>query len=140
LARRAARRAARLPTTWRSGVETAEAIRRFRPPPSLDALCADLTFVFAWTAAVLALLLVFDPRYRDFPTASFAVPLIGTLARALQNDLPRIGGRAERTVALTLFAAVLTSAVMEGTANLPSLMWTVTACVIAAPLLRGKAT
>ncbi len=137
LTRRIARRAAGLPTSWRSGAETAEAIRVFRPPPSLDALCADLNFVFAWTAAVLALLLVFDPRYRDFPTASFAVPLIGTLARALQNDLPRISGRAERTVAFTLIAAAISSAVMEGAANLPSIIWTITACVIAAPLLRG---
>jgi exo-beta-1,3-glucanase (GH17 family) len=136
LMRRAARRAVGLPTPWRSGAETAEAIRGFRPPPSFDAACADLTFLFAWTAAVLALLLVFDPRYRDFPTPAFAVPLIGTLARAWQRDLPHVGGRAERVVALTLIAAALTSAVMEGAVNHPSLLWTATALILAAPLLR----
>jgi hypothetical protein len=138
LTRRLARRAAGLPTTWRSGAETVESIRWFRPPPSLDALCADLSFVFAWTAAVLALLLVFDPRYRDFPTAAFAVPLIGTLSRGLQNDLPRAGGRAECTVGLTLMAAALISAVMEGATNTPSLIWALTACIMAAPLLRAS--
>jgi hypothetical protein len=86
----------------------------------------------------LALLLVFDPRYRDFHTAAFAVPLIGTLSRGLQNDLPRAGGRAECTVGLTLMAAALISAVMEGATNTPSLIWALTACIMAAPLLRAS--
>jgi exo-beta-1,3-glucanase (GH17 family) len=46
----------------------------------------DVTFLFAWTAAVLQLLLVFDPRYRDFPTATFATPLVAVLTRACLGD------------------------------------------------------
>jgi exo-beta-1,3-glucanase (GH17 family) len=96
----------------------------------------DLCFVFLWTAAVLQLLLLFDPRYRDFPYAAFAVPLVAVAARALLRDLPRAGaGREEWWVGVTLALAALAGAVREGPANLQALGWSLCALALAAPLL-----
>ena len=44
-------------------------------------LLDDLMFVFVWTAAVMQLLLLFDPRYRDFPLPVFIVPLLARRSR-----------------------------------------------------------
>ncbi|MFT8245626.1 glycoside hydrolase [Roseomonas sp. BN140053] len=96
----------------------------------------DLGFLFLWTAAVLQLLLLFDPRYRDFPFATFAVPLVAVLARAALRDLPRRGGGwAELWAGGTLFLAAVVSAVLEGAHNWQALGWTACALGLAAPAL-----
>ncbi len=135
------------PPPGRSGRETTRAIRRLlrggRPgQPSAASVFDDLSFLFAWTAAVLQLLLLFDPRYRDFPLPAFAVPVACVLARAALHDLPHGGGgREENWVGGVLAAAAVASAVREGPANLQSLLWTAAALVLAAPLLfRGALT
>jgi exo-beta-1,3-glucanase (GH17 family) len=126
-------------TPWRNGADTADTIRallRLRKLPDPAGLCADLCFVFAWTAGFLQLLLVFDPRYRDFPLPSFAVPLVATLGRAWLRDLPRHGGgRAELCVGATLVIGALASTAIEGPANLQALAWNAAALILAAPLL-----
>ncbi len=96
----------------------------------------DLALLFVWTASVLQLLLLFDPRYRDFPISAFAVPLVVVLARGWLGDLPRGGGgREEAWLAAVLVLAVLAGAVQEGVANLQSLAWTCCALLLAVPLL-----
>ena len=96
----------------------------------------DLSFVFLWTAAVLQLLLLFDPRYRDFPFPTFAVPLVAAVARAVLGDLPRrSGGWAELWAGGTLAAAALAGAVLEGPHNIQALGWTACALGLAAPAL-----
>jgi hypothetical protein len=141
LTRRAADRFAGRPTTWRNAAQTTEAIRTLRPPTTISDLCPDLSFVFAWTAAILELLLVFDPRYRDFPLPSFAVPALGVIARALLRDMPSYNGArgepyvGELCVGLTLVAGSIASAVIEGPANHQSLIWNATALILAFPLL-----
>ncbi|MBW8270726.1 glycoside hydrolase family 17 protein [Caldovatus aquaticus] len=96
----------------------------------------DLSFLFLWTAMALQLLLLVDPRYRDFPFASFAVPLVAVAARTLMRDLPRGGGgREELWAGGALALAALASAVREGAANLQALGWTACALVLAAPPL-----
>ncbi|GGG18546.1 hypothetical protein GCM10010964_03490 [Caldovatus sediminis] len=96
----------------------------------------DLSFVFLWAAMALQLLLLVDPRYRDFPFAGFAVPLVAVAARALLRDLPRGGGgREELWAGATLALAALGSAVREGPANRQAMGWTVCALVLAAPPL-----
>jgi exo-beta-1,3-glucanase (GH17 family) len=96
----------------------------------------DLSFVFLWTAMALQLLLLVDPRYRDFPFAAFAVPLVAVAARALLRDLPRGGGgREELWAGGALVLAALASAMREGPANLQAMGWTVCALVLAAPPL-----
>ena len=122
----------RLPRS-RTGADATLAIRVLSPRAlGLD----NLGFLFAWTAAVLQLLLLFDPRYRDFPTAVFAVPLVSIGARAVFGDLPRGGGgRAEAWVGGTLMVAAIAGAVREGPLNLQAMVWAVCALVLAAPLL-----
>ncbi|MBV8523449.1 MAG: glycoside hydrolase [Acetobacteraceae bacterium] len=96
----------------------------------------DLSFVFVWTAAVMQLLLLFDPRYRDFPLPVFAVPLVAILARMVVGDLPRGGGgREELWAGSTLAGAAIGSAIAEGPANLQSLAWNGGALLLAAPFL-----
>ena len=95
----------------------------------------DLSFLFLWTAAVLQLLLLFDPRYRDFPFASFAVPLLAVAVRALLGDWPGRGGREDLWAAGTLALAALASAVAEGPANIQALGWSACALALAAPVL-----
>jgi exo-beta-1,3-glucanase (GH17 family) len=98
-------------------------------------LFEDLCFLFAWTAAVLQILLVFDPRYREFPVSSFAVPLIVVIAHALRNDLAQTGPRREEMlVAATLTVGAIASAIQEGALNGQSLRWNACALLLAAPL------
>jgi hypothetical protein len=104
--------------------------------PRPEWLFDDLSFVFVWTAAVLQLLLPFDPRYRDFPISTFAVPVFAVVVRALMRDLPRGGGGREELVAggvLTL--AAIAGAVREGPLNRQSLAWCACALALAAPAL-----
>jgi hypothetical protein len=101
-------------------------------------LFEDLCFLFAWTAAVLQILLVFDPRYREFPLASFAVPLVVVLARAARGEFAAVrAGREEVAVAVVLTAGAIASAVQEGALNGQSLLWNACAVALAAPLWLG---
>ena len=90
----------------------------------------------ARVGAVMQALLVFDPRYRDFPLPVFAVPFVAVLARALLSDLPRAGGGWEEALAGgALAAGAIIGAIMEGPLNLPSLAWSAMALVLAGPPL-----
>ncbi len=97
----------------------------------------DLSFVFAWTAMALELMLLFDPRYRDFPFAAFAVPLVSVSARFLMGDLPRGGGgREEAAAGAVLALAAIASAARETPLNGQAMAWSACALLLAAPLLR----
>ncbi|MBV9735623.1 MAG: glycoside hydrolase [Acidisphaera sp.] len=101
-----------------------------------DRLLDDLGFVFLWTAGLLQCLLVFDPRYRDFPLPSFAVPLAVILVRAGMRDLPlHGGGREEALAAGVLVVGAIASAVQEGPLNRQALIWNAAAVLLAAPAL-----
>ncbi|HTN09967.1 MAG TPA: glycosyl hydrolase family 17 protein [Acetobacteraceae bacterium] len=96
----------------------------------------DLCLLFVWAAAVLQVLLLFDPRYRDFPISTFAVPLVAVAARGWLRDLPRGGGgREEAWLGGVLVLAALAGAVREGPENLQSLAWTGCALLLAVPVL-----
>jgi ABC-type dipeptide/oligopeptide/nickel transport system permease component len=111
------------------------ALLGLRPYPWAG-LFEDLCFLFAFTAAVLQILLVFDPRYREFPVSSFAVPLIVLAARALRHDVSQAcsGRREEMLVAATLTVGAIASAIQEGALNGQSLRWNMCALVLSAPL------
>ncbi len=103
--------------------------------PAWPGLFEDLLFVFLWAAAVDQILLVFDPRYRIFPIASYAVPLVVIAARAAQGDLPRGTGRREEVLlAAALTIGAVASAVQEGALNGQSLAWNACVLLLAAPL------
>lgn len=141
LVRRAARLlAGQAPPPPRDGAQATDAVRgvlRLRLPADWRAgLFDDLGFLFLWAAAVLQLLLLIDPRYRDFPLPAFAVPLVAIAARALLRDLPQTGGGREEAVAGgVLAAAALASMVQEGPLNRQALAWTAGAIVLALPAL-----
>jgi hypothetical protein len=122
----------------RTGADATETVRgllRLRLPRP-EWLFDDLSFVFVWTAAVLQLLLLFDPRYRDFPIPTFAVPVFAVVVRALLRDLPRGGGGREELVAGGVLAlAAIAGAVREGPLNQQSLAWCACALALAAPVL-----
>jgi len=99
-------------------------------------LLDDLGFVFVWTAAVLQWLLVIDPRYRDFPIPTFAVPVVAVLVRAGLGDLPLgAAGWEECVVGLALAIGAVVGAVQEGMLNRQSLAWSLCTLVLALPLL-----
>ena len=112
-----------------------QALLRFRL--SCDpGLFEDLCFAFAWTAGVLQILLLFDPRYREFPLATFAVPLLVLVIRAATNDLPfSNGGREEGLLGGILVVTSVGSAIQEGALNHQSLIWNGAALALAIPLL-----
>jgi exo-beta-1,3-glucanase (GH17 family) len=126
-------------TPSRTGADTTDAVRalilRGRMPP-LPGLFEDVGFLFAWTAAVLQMLLLFDPRYREFPLSTFAVPLLVVLGRTVFGDFTRApGGREEILVAATLVVGAIGSAIQEGPLNGQSLVWNTAALILAVPLL-----
>jgi hypothetical protein len=99
-------------------------------------LFEDLWFLFAWTAGVLQILLVFDPRYREFPLPNFAVPLVVLGARAVsRGGLVRgRGGPEEWLLAATLSLGAVASLVQEGWLNGQSLRWNICALALTLPL------
>ena len=125
----------------RTGAETTQAVRAFLTRlkrPALPGLFEDLCFLFAWTAAVMQLLLLFDPRYREFPLSTFAVPLLVVAGRFVGRDLPvGGGGREEFLVATALVVGAVGSAVQEGILNGQSLLWNACALALSAPILFG---
>ena len=138
MARAAERLSGRPPPPARTGRDATAAMRRLLRlrPARGDLGLDDLAFLFAWTAVVLQLLLLVDPRYRDFPLASFAVPLAATAIRAALRDLPRTGGgREEAWAGGVLAGGALLSLAREGMENGQAVTWTAAALLLAAPLL-----
>ena len=140
--RRAGQRLSRLPVEpARNGAHATATVRalfrlRLRWRDWRGFALDDLGFVFLWTAAALELMLLFDPRYRDFPFSTFAVPVVTVVARAMLRDLPRAGGGwAEAWAGGALALAALASAVNEGGANLQALGWSACALGLAVPAL-----
>ena len=125
------------PAPWRTGGQaTTRAINLLRGRRmAWPGLFEDTLFLFIWAAAVDQMLLVFDPRYREFPLASYAVPLVVVAARAAQGDLPsNTGRREEMLLATALTLGAVASAVQEGALNGQSLAWNTCALVLTVPL------
>ncbi len=99
--------------------------------PRLDRLRAALDAGFLFLALYLQIMLLIDPRYRDFPTPAFAVPMVGALWRQ------RGGDWLEALAAAGLAGTAIAGAVQEGTANRQALVWCAAALLLAAPPLVG---
>ncbi len=102
-----------------------------------------LQFLTLFGAASIALQLLLDPRYRDFPTATYLIPAVGfaVLAwlqdRKLADRLDRLTNYTEeRWLACLLTGTAAISGLREGFANWESLGWMATALIIAFPWLR----
>ena len=125
----------------RTARETSEVVRalltRGRLPPRA-AWFDDLRFLFLWTAAAMQMLLVFDPRYREFPLSSFAVPLLvefGLFAAGARP--PRGADRLTQFTAWVLGLGAVASLVQEGPLNGQSLTWNVCALLLAGSRIGG---
>ena len=87
----------------------------------------------------VALGLVFDPRYKDFPLASLTVPVIALAILAFADRAPLRAGMAEIVGALVLGASALFIIVNEGIANWQALLFAGLLGLLAATLLRPHA-
>ncbi|MBK8174428.1 MAG: hypothetical protein IPK66_03845 [Rhodospirillales bacterium] len=122
------------------------ALRRGRLPDSAwrPAALGLVRAVSLFSAAASTLCLVFDPRYRDFPSALYAIPAIAFLLLAIVRrrtarhgvsaiSLPTLAE--ERLLATVLAAGGLVVAVQEGIDNHQALGWTAMALVFAAAVV-----
>jgi glucan 1,3-beta-glucosidase len=107
-------------------------------PTAGGALLIVTTLWIAWTL----LTLVFDPRYRDFPTSGFLIPAtVFALLAWLQRDRPIKGEDRREEAALALLLAVggLVLALKEGLENTQSLAFVaVTWLAAVAPALAWR--
>ncbi|QPN46741.1 beta (1-6) glucans synthase [Priestia aryabhattai] len=98
----------------------------------LEARAGWLLLAAGFAAAVSMLAMVFDPRYRSFPTAALALPALVYLLRAV------VAARAE--VALLAFivgAGVMPQLYREGLENQQAWGWAVVSVLMAAALWRS---
>lgn len=100
----------------------------------LDAPLGALRALFLFGAAVMALLLVFDPRYRDFPLALHAVP---AAAFALLAVAGAVGApdTEERWLATWIALSAPLVVAVERPENLHALGWAIVAAAYAVPVL-----
>jgi glucan 1,3-beta-glucosidase len=87
---------------------------------------ALLRFIWLFGAAVVNLLLVFDPRYRDFPIALFLPAASGLAALSLDREsrLARITLEAQILAGWAGSSAVLI-VIMEGVSNRDAIFWAI---------------
>jgi glucan 1,3-beta-glucosidase len=98
------------------------------------ALLGALRALFLFGAAVMALLLVLDPRYRDFPLPLHAVPAaaFALLALAGAAGTPEIE---ERLCAAWIALSAPVVVMVERTDNLHAVAWLAVAAAYAVPVL-----
>ncbi len=104
-------------------------------PPSAARPLALLKAAFLLAALYLQIMLLTDPRYRDFPTPAFAVPLVAA-AFGLRR---RAAAWPETVIAAALAGTAIAGAIQEGIANRQSLAWCAAALLLAAPPLLAQA-
>jgi glucan 1,3-beta-glucosidase len=88
----------------------------------------------------VALGLVFDPRYKDFPFAALAGPVIAFFVLAFVNGKQAIeSGTAERVAAALLAGSALFVVVNEGPANWQALIFASLLLLLALTCLKAEA-
>ncbi|MCU0935917.1 MAG: glycosyl hydrolase family 17 protein [Gammaproteobacteria bacterium] len=101
---------------------------------ALDCRAGLLLLGLGFTAAVVALQLAFEPRYRDFPIAVYLLPALGFLGvRAAGLSTPAHPGLRWLGALLALAAPVVL--VRETLANGPALAWVGVSLLLALALL-----
>jgi exo-beta-1,3-glucanase (GH17 family) len=113
---------------------TLAALRRGRLLVTYD----SLWFLFLGSAAVFQMELVFDGRYRDAPMPVFIIPVFAAVLRFWTKDRPAHLGWEDILAANVLAIGAIASAVMEGSANLDFITWSLAAILFAAPVLMAQ--
>jgi glucan 1,3-beta-glucosidase len=105
-----------------------------------DALLGLVRFAILFGAAATTLSLLFDPRYRDFPVAAYAVPAAALLALARRRRNAAGAERAgeddageEMLLGRVLAGGGLVVAVLEGPQNYQALGWLAVCLALSAP-------
>jgi glucan 1,3-beta-glucosidase len=106
----------------------------------VEAVLAALLALTVVAAIHVALGLVFDPRYKDFPFAALTGPVIGLAILAFANDkAPPRPGAAEIATAAVLTGSALFVIANEGIANWQALLLGALLLLLALTALRAKA-
>lgn len=119
-----------------------EAARGWLLRPSLAALTPELALgllqaVAVFGAAVAALALAVDARYRDFPLFVFAAPALALVLRGrAQGDGPR---PMEAWLALVMLGSAAAGVVIETPANREAMVWNAIVLLLALPWLPALA-
>ena len=88
----------------------------------------------------VALGLVFDPRYKDFPLAALAGPVIALAVLAVAgSNAPARPGAAEIAAAIVLAGSALFVIANEGIANWQALLFATLLLLLALTAVRAKA-
>ncbi len=124
---------------WEQLAPPASLLHIPRPPKRAADWLGFLRFAWLFAAAVVALLLVFDPRYRDFPLALFGPPALGFLLHALAGAgewraWPPAEGE-ERLLAGGLAASAPLIVAREGLTNGSAVLWAALSLALAAAVL-----
>jgi exo-beta-1,3-glucanase (GH17 family) len=95
-----------------------------------------LRFALLFAAGAVALALVFDPRYRDFPLALFAPPAVAFVLLAwAAPSRPEIE---ERVLATVLAVAAPLIVLREGVQNIEALAWSASCLALAVGVWRAR--
>ena len=114
------------------------ALRPLQPLPTALRLFSALRLAVLFAAAVAALLLVFDPRYRDFPIWQFAAPALTLFALRLSGQRLPADALQERACALVLAVCTVFRWAMEPQ-NAEAIMWLATGLGMATVALERRA-
>jgi glucan 1,3-beta-glucosidase len=108
-----------------------------------DWVTPGLALLLAATVVVtihIALGLVFDPRYKDFPVAALTGPVVGLSILAFFHSAdPRRPGVAERTAAVVLAVAAVFIVINESVANWQAIWLAALLILLASAVLRAQA-
>ena len=124
--------------------ESLEAVRVWLKRPRLADLSPSLVLGLAHgllgiAAATIAVSLVFDPRYRDFPIAIFLPAALALIARVVFDGQTGKGRAMERALAWVMVACVPTGVVIEQWVNREAIAWALTLGLLAWPWLQRGA-
>ncbi len=98
-----------------------------------------LATLFLITAAIIQMMLVFDPRYRDAPFAVFATPVMIAALRLAARDYGAARDWRDVLPSLILAMGAVAGAVIAGWPNTEFMIWSACALLLAAPGLIGFA-
>jgi hypothetical protein len=115
-----------------------EDVRAWLRSPRFDDLDVPLLLglvrgVLLFAAAAIAVSLVFDARYRDFPIAIFAPAAIAFLARGRAAAGPVAETRMERALATVILVCAPVGLAVENGVNVEAIAWAITLMLIAWP-------
>jgi glucan 1,3-beta-glucosidase len=122
-----------------AGIARALDPSRWRPSDVVQVVLAALLAATIVAAIHVALGLVFDPRYKDFPFAALLGPVtaLAILAFADNPHPPRPGG-AETVAAAVLTGSAVFVTLNEGIANWQALLFATLLLLLALTALRAK--